>query len=194
MGVTNPDLALYTVSIIKYVCMLFRKFILTCLSASSVFGRIIPSYVADRIGSLLTMSIMAFATALTVLLCWLPVNFFATLTGTIIFTVLYGFTSGAFVSLMTPSLVQLCDGQIGELGIMLGTFMAINSFACLTGLPIQGALLDSHHGDFFGLILFSGACLLAGSVLITASLFTQKYQAKLDPLPVITVATATENV
>lgn len=134
-----------------------------------------PSYVADKIGSLLTMSIMAFATALTVLVIWLPVCFSEDLAGTMTFTVLYGFTSGAFVSLMTPALVQLCDGKIGDLGIMLGTFMAINSFACLTGLPIQGALIQE-TGGFLGLIIFSGVCLLAGSVFLTASLFMQKYE------------------
>jgi len=75
------------------------------------------------------MSIMAFLTSLTVLVIWLPVNFFEDLAGVMVFTILYGFTSGAFVSLMTPSLIQLCNGQIGDLGIMLGTFMAINSFA-----------------------------------------------------------------
>src|SRR6187402_1519488 len=125
-----------------------------------------PSYIADKIGSLLTMSIMAFATAVTVIVIWLPVNFAENLAGVMVFAILYGFTSGAFVSLMTPALVQLCDGQIGDLGIMLGTFMAINSFACLTGLPIQGALVDSANGGFLGLILFSGACLFAGSAFV----------------------------
>jgi MCP family monocarboxylic acid transporter-like MFS transporter 10 len=137
-----------------------------------------PSYIADKIGSLLTMSIMAFATAITVLVIWLPVNFSENLAGVMIFTVLYGFTSGAFVSLMTPSLVQLCDGKIGDLGIMLGTFMAINSLACLTGLPIQGALVDRENGGFLGLVIFSGVCLLAGSALITASLYMHKHQKK----------------
>jgi MCP family monocarboxylic acid transporter-like MFS transporter 10 len=98
-------------------------------SAASVFGRIVPSYLADKFGALLVMSIMALATALTVLVIWIPVNFANTLAGTMIFTILYGFTSGAFVSIMTPALVQLCGGQISELGLMLGTFMAINSFA-----------------------------------------------------------------
>jgi MFS family permease len=99
------------------------------LSAASVFGRIVPSYLSDKFGSLLVMSIMAFSTSLTVLIIWIPVNFAETLAGVMIFTVLYGFTSGAFVSIMTPALVQLCGGQINELGLMLGTFMAINSFA-----------------------------------------------------------------
>lgn len=98
-------------------------------SASSVFGRIVPSYLADKFGSLLVMSVMAFLTSITVLVIWLPVNFAETLAGVMIFTILYGFTSGAFVSIMTPALVQLCGGQISELGLMLGTFMAINSFA-----------------------------------------------------------------
>jgi uncharacterized membrane protein len=75
------------------------------------------------------MAIMAFLTALTVLVIWLPVNFHGTVAGIMIFSVFYGFMSGAFVSLMTPALIELCDGKIGDLGLMLGTFMAINSFA-----------------------------------------------------------------
>lgn len=147
-------------------------------SASSVFGRVLPPYIADKIGSLLTMSIMALATAIAVLVVWLPVNVSETLAGVMTFTVLYGFTSGAFVSLMTPSLVQLCDGQIGDLGIMLGTFMAINSLACLTGLPIQGALVDNEMGSFLGLIIFSGVCLLIGSVCIMMSLCVHNLRKK----------------
>ncbi|KAF4633953.1 hypothetical protein G7Y89_g4162 [Cudoniella acicularis] len=169
LKVANQNISLYTISIIN---------------ASSVFGRIFPSFLADKFGALLVMSIMAFLTSITVLLIWLPVNHSEDLFGVMFFTLLYGFTSGAFVSLMTPALVQLCGGKIADLGLMLGTFMAINSFASLTGLPIQGAIVDSQNGNFLGLILFSGISLFVGSTFITSSLFMERYEKKKAAPPV----------
>lgn len=98
-------------------------------SAASIFGRIVPAHFADRYGYLKVMTIMAYLTAICVFVIWLPISFHHSVAGIIIFSIFFGFTSGAFVSLLTPCMVELCGGKIGDLGVMLGTFMGINSFA-----------------------------------------------------------------
>nr|POE77828.1 aspyridones efflux protein apdf [Quercus suber] len=94
-------LALYTVSIIN---------------AASMFGRVLPSYLADRLGRLATMTVCSYATAISVLLIWLPVNFYPTVAGLVIFALCFGFASGAFVSLMSACLIDISGGYTSDLG------------------------------------------------------------------------------
>lgn len=144
-------LSLYTVSIIN---------------AGSIPGRILPSYFADNIGRLSTMTSMAYTATITVLVIWLPINFYPAVSGIIIFGLLFGFSSGAFVSLMTASLIDVAGGHTHDLGAMLGTFMGVVSFAALTGLPVQGAIpADGERRT--GLIIFCGVSMLLGSVLLS---------------------------
>jgi len=144
-------ISLYTVSIVN---------------ASSILGRILPSYFADKLGRLSTMTVMAYATTLTILVIWLPVNFYPAVAGIVILGLTFGFFSGAFVSLMTAALIDVAGGNTTDLGVMLGTFMGVVSFAALTGLPIQGAI-PSDGDRRTGLILFCGASMLLGSILLS---------------------------
>ena len=98
-------------------------------SGASIFGRIIPNFLSDRFGALLVMTIMAYSTTVTILVIWLPVDVYKSTAGIVVFAVFYGFSSGAFVSLLTPVIVELSNGKLQELGVLLGTFMTINSFA-----------------------------------------------------------------
>ncbi|KAJ5988409.1 hypothetical protein N7481_003619 [Penicillium waksmanii] len=155
MGVSigmSQNMAVYTISIIN---------------AASVFGRILPGFVADRIGHLNVMVFIAFLSGLSILVYWLPVVFYPS-TGAIIgFAVLYGLASGGFVSLMTPCVVVLCDGKVEQLGPKLGAFMFIIAIAALTGLPMLGAIADSASIGYKGLVAFAGAVMTFGGVLVT---------------------------
>jgi MCP family monocarboxylic acid transporter-like MFS transporter 10 len=99
---------------------------------------------------------------------WLPIEFHHSLGGLVVFTLFFGFFSGAFVSLITPCLVEVAGGHTHDLGAMLGTYFAIVAIASLTGLPIQGAISAGHN--LIGLIVFSGVTILAGSAKLGISL------------------------
>lgn len=78
-------------------------YLLPILNAASIAGRIIPNYFTDLVGPLnvlipasLITGILAFA--------WIGVK---SLTGIIIFAILYGFFSGGFVSLPPVALITL---------------------------------------------------------------------------------------
>jgi MFS family permease len=130
---------------------------------------------SDRIGSLKTITVAALLAGLSVLLIWLPTSDDHSLRvgGLIIFTIFFGFTSGAFVSLMTPALIEVAGGHTHDLGVMVGTFFAIVAVASLTGLPIQGAIIQGGTGisgsGLTGLIFFCGVTMLAGSALLAVS-------------------------
>lgn len=71
-------------------------------SASSIPGRILPPYVGDRIGHFNVLTISALLVGGSMLALWLPFSYHPSRAGIIIFTLVYGFASGAVVSLMMP--------------------------------------------------------------------------------------------
>lgn len=79
------------------------------------------------------MIIMSFLTVAVILGLWLPADSSALL---IVFSALFGFTSGAGIGL-TPALVaQISD--VKEIGVRTGLMMGFSSIAALTGGPIGG--------------------------------------------------------
>ncbi|KAJ5086942.1 hypothetical protein NUU61_008249 [Penicillium alfredii] len=137
------------------------SYLIPILNAASIFGRTLPGYLADKIGRYNVMILTMYFSAILVLALWLPSrgNIPA-----IIFSALYGFGSGAFVSLAPAVVAQISD--LREVGVRNGTFFAVISFAALTGTPIGGALApDVLHGSYTKLQVFCGVVMIAGSTL-----------------------------
>lgn len=82
--------------------------------------------------------------------------------GIVVFTVIFGFSSGGFVSLFPTLVAQMSD--IRQIGVRTGAAMAIMSFGGLTGSPIGGAIVDSSGGTYLGLQLFCGVSMAASVV------------------------------
>jgi MFS family permease len=133
-----------------------------------IFGRIVPGMVADRIGRFNVMIITTAFSAIIVLALWLPSKGNAPI---IVFCVLYGFSSGAFVSL-GPSLIAQIS-PIREIGVRNGTFFLFVSVGGLTGSPIGGALISRDNGGFTYLQVFCGVTMAVGAALYTASRWVQ---------------------
>jgi len=144
------------------------NYLISMLNASSIFGRILPGIWGDQFGRFNVMIITCLFSSIIVLALWLPSSGNIPI---IIFAVLYGFSSGAFVS-MAPSLVaQISD--IRQIGVRNGSLFAIVSIAALTGNPIGGALVTRDNGKFTYLQIFCGVAMAAGSVLFIASRWVQ---------------------
>lgn len=133
-------------------------------SFSSIFGRILPGIVADRVGRFNTMIVVNTFSAVIVLALWLPSRGNVPI---IIFSALYGFSSGAFVSLAPSLVAQISD--IREIGIRNGSLFAVVSIAALTGSPIGGALVTADDGGFTYLQLFCGLTMAVGCLIFLAS-------------------------
>jgi len=106
--------------------------------------------------------------ALVVLAIWLPAASNAPI---LVFCILYGFSSGAFVS-MGPSLVAQVS-PIRELGVRNGTLFLCVALAGLTGNPIGGALVGQTNGSFMALEIFCGVTMVAGTAVFVASRWVQ---------------------
>jgi MFS family permease len=95
---------------------------------------------------------------------WVP----AQTNGTIIaFAALYGFTSGCFFSLLPAMVAKLSD--VRKLGVRNGAMYAMACTGVLIGSPIAGAIVATQEGDYSGLKIFCGVCLLAATVFAAAS-------------------------
>jgi predicted MFS family arabinose efflux permease len=79
----------------------------------------------------------------------------------ITFAALYGFASGAFVSLLPAQIAQV--SKVEQIGIRVGVLFACISFAGLVGNPIGGAIVDANNGQYWGLNVFAGVMLITGA-------------------------------
>ncbi|KAK7453405.1 hypothetical protein VKT23_011670 [Stygiomarasmius scandens] len=163
--------------------------VIAALNAGGIFGRVAPAIVSDRLGHYNILAPSAFLSGLLVLTAWfIPASkaeellmhlrttgessptssMHGTLVPVLIFAVLYGVSSGAFISLINPCVVKITD-DIKTVGRRIGFFYTVISFPSLVGGPIAGALLSSEHGSYHGMILFSGITLVIGSFFIFAA-------------------------
>ena len=132
----------------------------TLLTLCSIFGRILPGFAADRLGRFNAMIVTTYSSAILVLALWLPARANAPV---IVFAALYGFTSGAFVSLAPALVAQISD--IRKIGVRTGSLFAIISFAALVGNPIGGSLVTRDHGKFTQLQIFGGVMMMGGATI-----------------------------
>ncbi|KAI7364892.1 MFS monocarboxylate transporter-like protein [Hortaea werneckii] len=134
-------------------------YMLPVLSAGSIVGRILPAFVADITGPL---NILSICTVIAGVLgfCWTAVHH--ALGGLVIWALLYGAFSGAFVSLQPSTVVSITD-DMSTVGGRLGMNTFCAALGILVGNPIAGVIVDS---SWIGLQSFCGGTLLAGAVLV----------------------------
>ncbi|KAK8845614.1 hypothetical protein IAR55_006330 [Kwoniella newhampshirensis] len=135
---------------------------LAFMNAGSVFGRITPNFLADNSGCLNLLTIMSTVAGIMSFAFFGATN----AAGLIIVGILYGFFSGAFISLMAPALISFAR-DFHEIGLRTGMGLLVMSFAVLTGTPITGALLDKY--GFYAPITWSGVTILSGCVCFAIS-------------------------
>jgi predicted MFS family arabinose efflux permease len=135
-------------------------YLLAILNAASVFGRVVPNFIADKVGPLNVLFPCALITGVLTL-CLLAIH---SVGGIVVFAVLYGFFSGTFVSLPSAVFVKLSPHR-GVVGTRIGMGFSVISIGVLIGTPIGGAILGKvpnlHWNDLF---VYAGVLTLAGAV------------------------------
>lgn len=153
------------------------NYLFAFLNAGSLVGRVGGGFVALYLGAFNAMVFACFATAL-LLYCWLAITSTA---GLIIFSLLFGATSGLIIALMFPVIAQMADHpskaslhfttltrslltSLPQIGTYLGQAVFLIGFSALAGGPIIGALFAAYPGYEQG-IVFSATAMMAGSVV-----------------------------
>lgn len=142
-------------------------YLLPILNAASVFGRIITGFLAKTTGPVNMLIPTALTTGILTL-CWIGIH---NTGGLIVFAILYGFTSGGFISLPSVALTSLTP-DLKRLGTRMGMCSLLCSLGSLCGTPISGAILDG-AGGWVGVSLFSGITLLVTGLLFLLTRWTQ---------------------
>ncbi|KAJ7721053.1 MFS general substrate transporter [Mycena metata] len=137
---------------------------ITVLNAATIFGRTIPSFLADRYGAL---NVAIPMTTVSGGLVFAMLNL-QTVGSLFVFAAFYGFFSGAFMSLLSAMMASFAF-SVNEIGSRIGIAMFLLSVPLLTGAPITGAFLHPPHYTWWRGVTFSGVVQLSGVSLIALS-------------------------
>lgn len=140
-------------------------YLLAIMNSASVFGRIVPNYIADRLGP---FNVIIPCTIVSCVLCYcfIAVDSAA---GIIVLMAFYGFFSGTFVSLPPTIMVHLSLDARDKIGTRMGQSFAIVGVGLLVGTPIGGAILAASSTGFTGVWAFGGSLLAGGAVCLIAA-------------------------
>ncbi|KAI9761301.1 MAG: Histidine kinase [Chaenotheca gracillima] len=163
-GLFIPIGYLTTYALAQGIPSAFSYQLLAIFNAGSVFGRWLPGYVADRIGRFNTMIMTILLCLVMVFALWLPAG--GSIPMIVIYSVLFGFGSGSGISLTPVCVGQQCKTE--NYGRYYATCYTIVSVGTLTGIPIAGQILARNNGEYWGLIVFTGACYSAALIAFMA--------------------------
>ncbi|KAI6352213.1 hypothetical protein MCOR25_009483 [Pyricularia grisea] len=134
------------------------------LNGAGVPGRIVPNYIADRVGVINMFIIFASVSGICGL-SWMAVT---TVPSIYPWTFFFGFFAGGIQSLF-PAGASALSPDLRKRGVRIGMVFSCVSIAALTGSPIAGALISAMNGSYMAAQLFVGGSLLMGSGFLVAS-------------------------
>ena len=149
----------------------YAFYLLSILNAGSCFGRVLPNFLASTVGPM-NMSLVCTSCAGVLCLCWIDIE---DLVGTTVFAVLYGFFAGAYVSLISPVIVELTP-DINVVGTWLGMSIFVAAFGLLLGNPLAGLLVNIEKKQFEHAQIFAGGATLLGALLMLMAVITRARQ------------------
>lgn len=162
-GMFTPYFFLTSFAVKAGMGVSLASYLISILNAASFFGRVFTGLAADKVGRYNMLFLSAVSSAV-LLFCWDKTD--TANAAIIVFTVLYGFCSGAIISLMNACIAQITPDH-RMIGISLGVLMFVNSFSGLSGPPISGALV-TRFGSFQSAGYFGGFSTLIGAGFILA--------------------------
>lgn len=143
-------------------------YLLIIMNAASVPGRVIPSFLADKVGNLSVM-IPAVLFSGVIAFGWIG----ATTQGSLIaVAILFGLTSGSIQGVLPATVPFLCP-DLSKIGTNIGMTLMAAGLGLLIGTPVAGAILgDQSHGlnmVWSGAFAFSGATVVIGAAVLATA-------------------------
>ncbi|QDS71245.1 hypothetical protein FKW77_000182 [Venturia effusa] len=142
--------------------------LLLVANAFGIPGRFIPGLLADRYFSPLSVIIPFMAITGLLSYCWIAITaipaFYA-------WVAVYGFFAGGCQSLFQASASSLATPA--NAGVRVGMVCTIVSFACLSGPPIGGHLVENTKGQYFHAQIFAATASFIGAGFLLAARWAQ---------------------
>ncbi|WPH00104.1 hypothetical protein R9X50_00292700 [Acrodontium crateriforme] len=142
------------------------------LNVGSIPGRTLPSLVADKSQKPAHVLVTTTIGAMILAFCWIAIRH--SQAGLIVWCLLYGFCSGAFVSLQATVITSMTN-NMATIGTRFGINMFSAALGILIGSPVGGAIFPS---SWPGAQSFCGATLAASVVCIIAAYFLHQRSLK----------------
>lgn len=139
-------------------------YLIATMNAGSLFGRIFSGIIADVAGAYNTFTSVSALAGVLVLAFYIPAT---SVPAIFTFSVLFGFSSGAYIALIAPLIVKI--SPLDEAGYRIGLLFFLSSFSGLVTNPIGGAIVEQWHGDYTGMKIYSGVMLLGGTSIVFLS-------------------------
>ncbi|KAF8142964.1 major facilitator superfamily domain-containing protein [Mycena galopus ATCC 62051] len=163
LGVFIPYFYLQLFSVVQGVDPNFLTWAIPILNAGAMIGRLMPSFLADIYGPLNVLIPCGFISGA---LMWALLGV-KNIAGVTIFALVYGFISGAFLSLASPSVAAFSTSpSMNDIGLRIGISCVFMGFALLVGNPIAGALLSAPAYTWWKPLTFGCVVMVTGSGLI----------------------------
>ncbi|KAJ7798704.1 MFS general substrate transporter [Mycena olivaceomarginata] len=161
LGLFIPYFYLQLFSFIRGVDQKFLVWVIPILNAGALAGRLMPSFLADRYGPA-NIIIPCGLLSGTIMWALLGVRSIASVT---IFALVYGFTSGAYISLSTPTIAAFSSSP-NDIGLRIGILCFFLGLALLGGNPMAGALLSAPEYVWWRPLTLGSVTLLVGTALV----------------------------
>ncbi len=140
---------------------------LLVVNGIGMVGRLVPAYLADRyFGPLNTLIPLALMASL-ILYYWAAVSSSG---GLLAFDIIYGLFAAGIQSLFAATLSSLTT-DLKKTGVRVGMVFSVVSFACLTGPPLGGALIQKRGGGYLYAQMFAASVLACGCLTLMAARF-----------------------
>ncbi|KAI0056547.1 MFS general substrate transporter [Artomyces pyxidatus] len=140
-------------------------YLLPIMNATSIFGRVLPAILADRVGRFNVICVSVLACSIIDFAVWYPTTGEAPI---IVFAALYGFVSGPFFTLMPACVNQI--SPVEQVGGRIGMLFATLSFGALAGTPIGGVFIKTQTREHFqSLIIYTGVLGIVGAAFLVAA-------------------------
>ncbi|KAJ3541980.1 hypothetical protein NM208_g4342 [Fusarium decemcellulare] len=140
-------------------------YLLMILNGVGIFGRIMPTIVADKWTGMLNMLIPISFAASLLCYCWAAVE---TSAGLYVFAIIYGWIAAALQALF-PAVATTMTPDPSRTGTRVGMILGIVSFSNLTGPAICGAIINKQGGKYLGAEMFAASSILLGAIMALAA-------------------------
>ncbi|KAF9697881.1 hypothetical protein EKO04_004334 [Ascochyta lentis] len=128
--------------------------------------RLLPTYYADKIGSLNTLIPFVFICSI-MMFGWIGVH---SVEGLYAFAVIYG-SASAVIQALWPAVIGFLSRtpDLKKAGVRMGMAFTIVSFSSFTGPPLAGALIQYHGGSYTYANIWAGTSFFVGGSLLVAT-------------------------
>ncbi|KAH9919172.1 MFS general substrate transporter [Epithele typhae] len=156
VGVFIPFFYLANYAIAHGIAPSTAFYLISCINAGSIVGRLVPPMLSDRVGRFNVIVPSAFALGPCALAFW---PFAKSLVAMVFFALLWGAFSGALIAMMIPCVAQISSDP-KEIGTRIGVLYSTISFGAFAGGPAAGAILQDLDGSYLGMMWLSGAAVV----------------------------------